>query len=133
MADMFTQAPALDLPDRYTDRGPIAVGGMGEVRRVWDNLLSHTVAMKISLPSIAAHSALRQRFLDEARLTARLSHPSIIPVHDLGTLSDGRLFFTMAEVEGRTLERHLQDHDHSASALPPRWMFDVFVLSLIHI
>ena len=93
----------LRLPDRYEDLGLIATGGMSEVRRVRDRLLRAVIAMKISLDAVAADPVLRQRFLDEARLTAQLHHPGIIAVHHMGDLEDGRLFFTMEEVRGRTL------------------------------
>ena len=99
------------LPDRYEDLGPIARGGMSEVRRVRDRLLRAVVAMKISLPEVSRDPSLHQRFLDEARLTAQLHHPAIIGVHDLGELACGRLFFTMEEVRGRTLAEALPTLD----------------------
>ena len=68
-----------------------------------DRLLRFVVAMKLSLPHVTAQPALRRRFLDEAPLTAQLHPPCIIAVHDLGELEDGRLYFTMEEVRGRTL------------------------------
>jgi serine/threonine-protein kinase len=43
------------------------------------------------------------RFVAEAQLTAQLRHPAIVPVHELGWLPDGRLYYTMREVRGRTL------------------------------
>ncbi|MFT4975337.1 MAG: serine/threonine protein kinase [Myxococcota bacterium] len=100
----------MELPDRYEDLGLIAVGGMGEVRRVQDRRLQSVVAMKISLPEVSASPLLQQRFRDEGRLTAQLHHPGIIAVHDLGELADGRLFFTMEEVRGRTLATIIEEH-----------------------
>lgn len=91
------------LPRRYLEVAPIATGGMGEVIRVQDLLLQSTVAMKVALPHVMENAILRHRFSDEARLTAQLQHPGIIAVHDLGSLPDGSLYFTMEEVRGRTL------------------------------
>ena len=41
------------------------------------------------------------RFVEEAQVVAQLQHPNIIPIHELGQLDDGRLYFTMKEVQGR--------------------------------
>lgn len=87
--------------DRYEDLGSLGAGGMGEVRRVHDRLLDRVVAMKVSRPGSADPEG--RRFLAEARATARLQHPGIVPLLDCGTLPDGRPFFTMPEVRGRTL------------------------------
>jgi len=92
------------LPDRYTPLSYLAGGGMSAIWRVRDRLLGGTVAMKVSLPGLAEDASLRRRFLDEARLTSQLNHPGVISVRDMGELSDGRLFFTMEEVQGRDLE-----------------------------
>jgi len=77
---------------------------MGEIRRVRDVSLNRDLAMKILHPSLVAHDVAVNRFLEEAQATAQLQHPSIVPVHDIGTLPDGRLWFTMKEVRGQTLD-----------------------------
>ncbi|MEZ4302952.1 MAG: serine/threonine-protein kinase, partial [Polyangiaceae bacterium] len=92
------------LPDRYEDLRQLGSGGFGNVRRVLDRKLDRAVAMKILRPEIDATASLRARFLSEIRLAARLAHPGIVAIHDFGELADGRLWFTMAEVEGRTLQ-----------------------------
>lgn len=94
-----------NLPDRYEDRGFIAAGGMGEVRRVFDRLLGRELAMKLTRPNPRHRERLALRFAREARLTARLQHPGIVAVHDFGSLPDGRLWFTMQEVRGKTLKK----------------------------
>ena len=88
---------------RYEDRGPIGRGGMGEVRRVFDRHLDRVLAMKVLSEDLVSDDACRSRFLAEARLTAQLQHPAIVAVHDRGAFADGRLWFTMREVRGRTL------------------------------
>ena len=89
--------------ERYEDLGLIGAGGMGEVRRVRDRVLDRVLAMKLlHLPLLASPDA-RARFLLEARATAQLQHPNIVPIHDLGILPDGRAWFTMKEVRGQTL------------------------------
>lgn len=89
-------------PADLSDLGPIGQGGMGEVRRVWEPALQRRLACKSLLAGQGTQA--KARFLREAQVTARLAHPGVIPVHQLGTLPDGRPFFTMEEVEGRTFD-----------------------------
>jgi eukaryotic-like serine/threonine-protein kinase len=92
--------------NRYEDVGLIGQGGMGEVRRVYDRYLKRTLAMKIlRIDSMSG----RDRFLEEAQVMANLQHPSIVPVYDIGELRDGRLYFTMREVKGNTLDNVILD------------------------
>jgi eukaryotic-like serine/threonine-protein kinase len=96
-------------PDRYFDRGLIARGGMAEVRRVFDYKLRRTLAMKILDRDYLEERDGRALFIVEASVTAGLQHPGIVPVHDWGELGDGRLWFTMKEVRGRTLAELIED------------------------
>ena len=105
-----------DPEQRYLDLGQIGKGGMGEVRRVRDRRLNRVLAMKVMRPDLSTDGRL-QRFFEEAQVTAQLQHPSIIPVHDVGRLADGRLFFTMKEVHGRTLSAIIKEI-HAASGQP---------------
>jgi WD40 repeat protein len=96
---------------RLDESREIARGGMGVVYRQRDDLLGRDLALKVGLGShvpldgagtVSAGPALR-RMLQEAQITAQLSHPGVVPVHELGIDRDGRLFFTMKLVKGRTL------------------------------
>lgn len=80
---------------RYIDRGAFARGGSGEVHLVVDQVLGRPVAMKVLHPATPGDV---ERFEREARITAQLEHPNVVPVHDLGPS-----WFTMKRVEGRTL------------------------------
>lgn len=91
--------------DRYADLGVIGKGAFGEVRRVTDQQLNRTMAMKVLHPHIMEDEALVKRFVEEAQATAQLQHPGIVPVHELGELEDGRRYFTMKEVRGSTLKQ----------------------------
>jgi eukaryotic-like serine/threonine-protein kinase len=96
-------------PERYDDLGPIGAGGMSEVRRVRDRELNRVLAMKvIDAPLMHTPGALA-RFLQEAQATAQLQHPAIVPVHDIGRLTDGRVYFTMKEVRGNTFTETIRD------------------------
>jgi len=92
---------------RYELEHEIARGGMGRVYRVRDRQLGRALAMKVLDPrDVDEH--LLARFLEEARLTSQLDHPGIVPVHDVGELEDGRVFYTMPLVAGQTLAEVLE-------------------------
>ncbi len=94
---------------RYTFLEVIGVGGMGEVWRARDLHLDRSVAVKVLKTQLAASATALARFVDEARATARLQHPGIVPVYDAGQLEDGRAFFTMREIKGRTFSELVGD------------------------
>ena len=104
---------------RYTDLGLIGHGAMAEVRRVWDPNLQRSVAMKIGFFEVVANDEDLARFRDEARATAQLQHPSVVSVHDMGELADGRPFFTMKEIVGRTLAELVDEAHHAPPDAPP--------------
>ena len=91
------------LPPEFECLALLGRGGMGEVWRVQNRALRRLEAMKILLPGMATHAGLVARFVEEAQATAQLAHPGIVPIHRIGRLPDGRLFYTMKEVVGRTL------------------------------
>jgi tetratricopeptide (TPR) repeat protein/tRNA A-37 threonylcarbamoyl transferase component Bud32 len=98
-------------PDRYVSRGEIARGGMGAIYKVRDKDLRRSLAMKVMLGGASGSAAASgsvnpealNRFLEEAQVTAQLSHPGIVPVHELGVDSFGRVYFTMSLIRGVTL------------------------------
>lgn len=94
--------PRIEGLSRYDDLGPIGIGGMGEVRRVRDRRLGRRLALKTLHAPALGRPSLVARFLEEAQATAQLQHTGIVPIHDLGTMPDGRLWFTMKEVTGQT-------------------------------
>lgn len=88
----------------YRDLGLLGVGGMGEIRKIYDERLNRTLAMKIVHKELLKRSAVIARFVEEAQVGAQLQHPNIVPIHEIGQLDDGRLYFTMREIRGRTLK-----------------------------
>ena len=78
-------------------------GGMATVYEAIDTELQREVAIKVS-SALAASTELCQRLQREARFIARLEHPAIVPVHDLGVLPDGRVFYVMKLVRGQRLD-----------------------------
>ena len=100
-----------EIPDltgtRYRLLDRVARGGMGVVYAAEDEKLERRVALKVlDLPS--ADSDLANRLIREALVLARLEHPGIVPVHDLGRLADGRVFYTMKFVQGRRLDQYIE-------------------------
>ena len=93
-------------PERYQEMadGVIGRGGMGRVEVVFDELLGRPVARKVLDPASGlVTTSMTTRFLREVRVTARLEHPGIVPVHDLVRMEDGRPAYTMKRVQGQTL------------------------------
>ncbi|MGH2900704.1 MAG: serine/threonine-protein kinase, partial [Solirubrobacteraceae bacterium] len=92
-------APVLD-PERYRILGEHGRGGLGRVLRAHDLELGRDVAIK---ELISGGHMAELRFLREALITARLEHPSIVPVHEAGRWPDGTAFYAMKLVSGRPL------------------------------
>lgn len=97
-----------DLPavPGYRVLREIARGGMGRVLAALDLALDRDVALKVLLPGTNA-----DRFVREAKITARLPHPGIPPVHALGTLGDGSPFLAMKLIAGQTLADEMKSAD----------------------
>jgi tetratricopeptide (TPR) repeat protein len=100
---------AYDSDGRYELLDEIARGGMGAVLRANDRTLGREVAVKVLQERFPVGSMVARRFVDEARITGQLQHPGIPPVHDLGTLPDGRPFLAMKLIKGETLDDLLDD------------------------
>lgn len=103
----------VDLPDlsgtKYTVVERLARGGMGTVFKAHDSELDRHVALKVlTVPDESGEMVTRM--LNEARIVARLEHPSIVPIHDVGRLNDGRVYYAMKLVQGRTLTAWLTDN-----------------------
>jgi eukaryotic-like serine/threonine-protein kinase len=93
----------------------VARGGMGVVYTAEDEKLQRRVALKI-LDVPGTDVDLANRLIREARVLARLEHPGIVPVHDVGTLADGRVFYAMKFVEGKRLDKYIE----SVTPIPDR-------------
>lgn len=104
----ITEIPDLSAT-RYELVRELGRGGMGIVYEVRDRELERTVAMKVVETEWRDH-----RGGEEARIIAALEHPGIVPVHDSGTLPDGRLYYTMKLVRGVRLDAWAQQ-DHGVT------------------
>jgi len=99
---------------RYQLEGVAGAGGMGTVYAVLDTELGRRVALKV----LDVHDPeVEARLRREAEVLARLEHPGIVPVHDVGRLGDGRAFYTMKLVQGERLDRYAARDPSSPSLL----------------
>jgi serine/threonine protein kinase/Tfp pilus assembly protein PilF len=100
-----TNAPFQSLGERYTIEYEIGRGGMATVYRARDPRHARSVAVKVLNSDVAAAVGV-ERFLQEIKTVASLTHPHIVPVHDSGE-NDGVLFYVMPHVEGETLREKI--------------------------
>ena len=101
---------------RYDVIEPLGEGGMGTVYKVRHMTLDRFFAMKVLRRELAKDPALSARFMQEARATAAIHHPSIVAINDFGVLDDGAPYFVMEMLVGETLATYL----HARGLLPPR-------------
>ncbi len=118
----------VDLPPsaRHEAEALVGSGGMGEVHKVRDVALGRSVAKKVIHRDLRLDRRTQRSFIREARITAQLDHPHVVPVHDIGVDPGGRLFFTMKLVAGRTLA-------DLVAALPPGPIARDTLLNLLEI
>ena len=107
--------PDASMPG-YKLRRKIGIGGMGEVVLARDLRLARDVAIK-RLRSARPSEATVKRFLREAKIQARLDHPAIVPVHELGKDTNGQPYFTMKRLTGTTLAAHLKQRSKTQQEL----------------
>jgi len=101
--------------DRYVVVDPLGAGGMGVVYSAYDAVLDRKIALKLLRADRTREDELQAahaRLLREAQAMARLSHPNVLSVHDVGTVSD-RVFIAMEFVDGGTLRQWLEERPRS--------------------
>jgi len=103
---------------RYQLLGEIGHGGMGAVFKGRDPDLGRDLAVKVLLEQFHDDPEMTRRFVEEAQIGGQLQHPGIAPVYELGSFADGRPYFTMKLVKGRTLAALLKERTNHAHELP---------------
>ena len=103
------------LAGHYALERELGRGGMAIVYLARDVRLDRPVAIKLLPPELAAHDKLRDRFMREARMAARLSHPHIVPIHAVDEVR-GYVFYVMSYVDGETLAERVANR----GPVPPR-------------
>jgi serine/threonine protein kinase len=87
----------------------LGAGGLGTVYEYWDAGLERSVALKVAKRRVMDSPVRLQRFLREREVTAKLQHPAIPPVYQTGTLADGRPYYLMRLIRGKSLHATLKD------------------------
>jgi eukaryotic-like serine/threonine-protein kinase len=105
---IIEQRPTISHIGRYALKSMLGQGGLGQVHEAWDPLLSRTVAIKTLQFNIDAslRDTLDGLFLNEARASARLSHPNIVTVHDAGLAEHG-VYIAMERLHGCDMRQRL--------------------------
>ena len=102
-----------NLSNRYKIGDVIGSGGNSTVVEAYDRDLKRTVAIKLLKAKYHKNKRAVGRFLNEARITALLQHPGIVPVYEVGYIGNKDFFFSMKKVEGHTLRDSLnEDFSH---------------------
>ncbi len=99
----------------YQLRSVLGRGGMSVVYQAENPRLGSVVALKVLTPELAADDVFRARFLQESRIAARLNHPNVIPIYDMGQ-HDGLLYLAMRYVAGSDLRAVLKEQGRIAPA-----------------
>jgi len=94
---------------KYKFQGKLISGGMGAILEVIDQDFYRPTAMKVIKPSFKNDERALVDFIREAKITAMLEHPNIIPVHELGISEETGLFFTMKLMQGEPLNSILNE------------------------
>ena len=117
---------------RYELGSLMGRGGMGEVHRVRDHVLQRDMVRKTLRPELLHDARAMSRFTNEARITAHLQHPGVVPVYDIGVMEDGRPYYTMQEVRGPLLGEALKQWPLQRAVEALRRVADVLALAHSH-
>ena len=107
---------------KYEIQAEIGRGGMGAVYRAYDPGLGRYVAVKVLAPHLVWNSEFLERFQREARAAAKLRHPNIVTIHDVGQEGE-HYYFVMEYLEGQALDRLIRQRG-------PRPLHEVVALLL---
>lgn len=110
---------------RYEIREPIGIGGTATVFRAYDRRLGAQRALKVLHPFAAEDPIAVSRFCDEARTMARLEHPNILRVYDLG--QDGGHWYCVMELVPDNLAARIERVGRVAPLIALRWTFEVLL------
>ncbi|MBO4344848.1 MAG: protein kinase, partial [Victivallales bacterium] len=106
------------LESQYKIGAKIAEGGQGSIKKALDRLFQRVVAIKSLHDCVKNQDSVRSAFLNEARITAQLEHPSIVPIYGLYSDNAKGLHLAMKLIQGNDLRKHLDAIHEQYSELP---------------
>lgn len=118
--DLVALSLRREAPQRYKIVSEIGRGGLGRVLHAQDEYVGRDVALKEMIPRPSMAPDRVERFFLEAQLTGQLDHPGIVPVYALGVTPEGRPFYTMKLVQGRTLAELIKTYHETPHNDPKR-------------
>jgi len=110
---------------KYEIGGVVAQGGMGAILDAKESATERVVAMKVMLDGSSPDDLTR--FVAEAKVTAQLEHPNIVPVHELSVDENDQVFYTMKFVKGITLRKVLEELAHGDAEIPGNYPLPVLL------
>ncbi len=96
--------------ERYQIEARVGSGAMATVYRAYDQRLQRIVALKILHEHLSSDSDLRRRFEQEAKLAARIDHPNVVRIYDIGINNQGQLFIVSEFIDGKSLTLALRQY-----------------------
>ena len=118
---------------KYSDFKLMTEGGTAKLFLCRDINLHREVVYKTLHPEMRESEIETQRFLREARVTAKLAHPGTVPVYEMGRDRNGDMYFTMKRVRGRNLRHIIQGLRDGSEKITQLFTLDVLIDSLIQI
>ena len=130
LREEFAIFPSEDGSD-YRNLKLLGMGGMGIVYCADDPTLQRQVALKILRDPYRQNRELIAKFINEARITAKIDHPNVVAIHQLGVNKHLGVYFSMRRISGETLQMvisHLRKNDPEARRIyTPRKLLDIFI------
>lgn len=108
MTQIASLQPGHVLANRFEIKAQIGAGGMGAVYRAYDRNRGEDIAVKVMLPGLIASDTAKQRFINEAKISIKLSNQNIVNVSDV-QIDGAYIFITMELLEGHTLRQAMDD------------------------
>ncbi len=115
-ADQHDRLLGKVVDGRFKVLSKLGQGGMGDVYRAQQRSVGREVAIKVIKAELSADRVAAKRFLREAKLLSRVSHPNVVVVHDMGQDGDGTLYLVMELVTGKTLAELLLEDPQMPAA-----------------
>ncbi|HEX7839364.1 MAG TPA: protein kinase, partial [Kofleriaceae bacterium] len=132
IAEYARATPRREIPERYQLIRRLGAGAMGEVWEAVDTMLDRRVALKFVRPESTADRVYQARLVREARAMARLYHPNVVAIYDLGQTSDGELFVALELIDGSSARAWLAASPRTAAEVLAMWRAVAEGLTAVH-